>query len=73
MKRAILLRYMLPLLAILLLVAGGAFIFQRQIGLILEKMVIDKRVTMDLAAEQPNGLLFVMPADSDVIHLRKLL
>ena len=50
------LRFTLPLLAILVLVVGGAFLFQRQIGLILAKRVIDKRVSVDLAQEQPDGL-----------------
>jgi len=56
MKRSTTLRFVLPLLAILVLVAGTAALFQRQIGLALAKRIIDKRVAIDLAAEQPDGL-----------------
>ncbi len=55
MKRSTIMRYVMPVLAILVLVVGGGFLLQRQIGLILAKRVIDKRVTVDLAAEQPDG------------------
>ncbi len=56
MKKSIPWKILLPLLAILVLLAGVAFLFQRQIGLALAKRVIDKRIAVDLALEQPDGL-----------------
>jgi ribonuclease Z len=56
MKKSITVKVLLLLLAILLLLAGVMLLFQRQIGLILAKRVIDKRVAVDLAQEQPDGL-----------------
>jgi len=49
-------RFVLPLLAILVLAAGGTALFQRKVGLFVAKRVIDQRVAIDIAQEQPDGL-----------------
>jgi len=49
-------RFVLPLLAILVLAVGGAALFQRKVGLAVAKRVIDQRVAIDIAQEQPDGL-----------------
>jgi ribonuclease Z len=56
MKASTVSRFVLPLLAFLVLVVGGAALFQRQIGLAIAKRIIDQRVAIDLAREQPDGL-----------------
>ena len=56
MKTSAVAKTALILFALFSLVAGGAVLFQRQVGLAIAKRVIDQRVAIDLAAEQPDGL-----------------
>jgi ribonuclease Z len=56
MKTSAVAKTALILFALLSLVAGGAVLFQRKVGLAIAKRVIDQRVAIDLAAEQPDGL-----------------
>ena len=50
------LRFLLPLLAALVLIAGVTALLQKQVGLAIARRVIDKRIAIDLAQEQPDGL-----------------
>jgi ribonuclease BN (tRNA processing enzyme) len=56
MKTSTVSRFLLVLLAVAALVAAGAALFQRQVGLAVAKRMIDRRAAIDLAAEQPDGL-----------------
>ena len=60
MKTATVSKCVLALLVLLLLVAGVATLFQRQIGLALMKRVVDQRISRDVAAELPDGLHVVL-------------
>ena len=56
MKTSTVSRFLLVLLAVTALIAAGAALFQRQVGLAVAKRMIDRRAAIDLAAEQPDGL-----------------
>ncbi len=56
MSRSVPWKILLVLLVVLVLLSGGTLLFQKQIGLILAKRVIDRTMASDIVQEQPDGL-----------------